>query len=219
MDYSRFKSKARENLTGNWLVLVVIAILVMIVTNSDVGNTTSYVRNGVNFEVRRNFGSILNLIFGGPVLLGVANVYLELSREGRARFERFLDGFKRFADAFILNIVTTLFIVLWALLFIIPGIIAAIRYSMAYLIMSENPDVGPMEAINLSKRMMDGHKTEFFSFVLSFFGWFILGIVTFGLGFLFLSPYYNASKVEFYRALKGEGDGDYEYVVESKPVE
>jgi uncharacterized membrane protein len=220
MDFALFKAKAREKLSGNWPVLVVITIIVLIATSTDAGNTTTYIRNGIEINVKRNYGSIISLIFGGPVLLGAANVYLDLIKNNQVRIERFFDGFKRFGDAFVLNILITLFIILWSLLLIIPGIIAAIRYSMAYLIMSENPEVGPMEAINRSKILMAGHKGEFFSFVISFIGWFLLSIVTIGFGFLFLIPYYNASKIYFYKSLTGEpiDDSDeYDYIVESKP--
>ncbi len=220
MDFALFKMKAREKLSGNWPTLVVITIIVLIATSSDAGNTTTYVREGVSINVKRNYAPFISLIFGGPVLLGAANVYLDLIKNNQVRIERFFDGFKRFGDAFILNILTTLFIILWSLLLIVPGIIAAIRYSMAYLIMSENPDVGPMEAINRSKILMAGHKSEFFSFVISFIGWFFLSLITIGVGFLFLIPYYNASKIYFYKSLIGDSIDDlddYEYVVQSKP--
>ena len=216
MDIASLKSMARESLKNNWPTLILVAIFVIIVTG-DASNSNTYIRNGVEFEVKKNYGNILNLIFGGPVALGVANIYLELIKNKKVKIERFFDGFKNFVNAFILNILATLFIVLWAIAFVIPGIIAAINYSMAYFIMSEQPNISAMDAIKKSKLMMSGHKMEYFSFVMSFFGWFLLGLITLGLGFLFLYPYFAASKAYFYQNLKGE---DYiysdEYIVESK---
>jgi uncharacterized membrane protein len=215
MDYAILKQKAREKLKGHWPTLIVITIIVGLVTSSDVNNSQSMARNGV--QASQTFSTLINLIFGGPVLLGAAHVYLDLIRDNQVRIERFADGFKRFVDAFILNILIGLFVMLWTLLLIVPGIIAAIKYSMAYFIMSDNPDVKPLEAITMSKELMHGHKSEYFSFVLSFIGWFLLGIVTFGIGLLFLGPYFNASKAYFYKNLIGESDFDSsEYVVASK---
>jgi uncharacterized membrane protein len=127
-------------------------------------------------------------------------------REERANIADLFLGFKRFKDTFLLNFFTSLFVMLWTLLLIVPGIIAAIRYSMAYLIMAENPDMTALESITASKMLMEGHKMDFFSFVFSFAGWFLLGIFTIGIGFLYLVPYYNAAKVEFYEAIKYGGN-------------
>jgi uncharacterized membrane protein len=68
--------------------------------------------------------------------------------------------------------------------------------------MNDNPDLKPLEAIELSKKMMYGHKARLFFLWLSFIGWFLLGIFTLGLGFLFLTPYYNATLANFYEDVK-----------------
>jgi uncharacterized membrane protein len=81
---------------------------------------------------------------------------------------------------------------------------------MGYYLMVENPDMEPMEAIRKSSELMDGHKMEFFSFVLSFIGWFIVSVITFGLGFLMLIPYYQMSKLNFYRKITGNNITSYD---------
>ena len=81
----------------------------------------------------------------------------------------------------------------------IPGIIAAYRYSMATYIMAENPDMKAMEAIEASKQMMSGNKFRLFCLDLSFIGWDILGMITLGIGMLFVRPYQQAAKAAFYR--------------------
>ena len=88
------------------------------------------------------------------------------------------------------------------MLLIIPGIIAAFSYSMSYYIINDHPELSAMEAITLSKEMMAGHKMDLFVLYLSFFGWFILGIFTLDLGFLYLAPYNNATIANFYQDLK-----------------
>jgi uncharacterized membrane protein len=216
LDFAEFKIKAKEKLNGNWPTLIIITLIVFIVTGMGSENVKD-LPSGVSVSYRGNIGSLISLILSGPIALGVANFYLRLVEKSEVRIERFFDGFKNFLNAFILHVVTTLFIVLWTLLFIIPGIIAAIRYSMAFLIMSENPDTTPMEAINKSKILMAGHKMEYFSFLISFIGWVLVGLITFGLGFFYLYPYFNASKIYFYKTLLGEEIPDKgEYIVESK---
>ncbi len=82
---------------------------------------------------------------------------------------------------------------------------------MAFYIMHDNPELTALEAIQQSKEMMVGHKARLFSLWLSFLGWFILGLFTFGIGFLYAMPYYNAAKANFYEDLKGQS---FTYTVE-----
>ena len=91
-----------------------------------------------------------------------------------------------------------LFIFLWSLLFVIPGIVAGYRYAMAPFIMAENPNIGAFEAIAMSKEMMRGHKGELFYLHLTFIGWKLLALFTFGIGNLFIAPYIATSEAAFY---------------------
>lgn len=96
-----------------------------------------------------------------------------------------------------------IFTFLWSLLFIIPGIIAGYSYRFVPYILAENPDIKPMDAIKLSKQMMNGHKWEAFVFDLSFLGWNILGLFTFGiLSLVYVNPYYQSSCAAYYNAVK-----------------
>ena len=99
----------------------------------------------------------------------------------------------------IANLLVTLYTVLWMLLFIIPGIVAAFRYSMTFYILAENPELSASEAINRSKELMDGNKWRFFCLGASFIGWIILTLFTLGIGNLFLNPYMQAAHAAFYR--------------------
>lgn len=91
---------------------------------------------------------------------------------------------------------------LWYLLFIIPGIVKAYSYSMVPYILAENPNIGANRAIELSKNMTDGHKMDMFILDLSFLGWYLLGLIAFIIGTLFVFPYHNATKAELYLVLK-----------------
>jgi uncharacterized membrane protein len=94
-----------------------------------------------------------------------------------------------------------LFVILWALLLIVPGIIAAISYSMTFYIMADNKEMSAQDAIRKSKVLMTGNKYRYFCLGCRFIGWFILGIVTLGIGFLWIMPYFMVSNARFYESL------------------
>ena len=97
-----------------------------------------------------------------------------------------------------------LFIILWYLLLIVPGIIAAYSYSMTFYILADDPNISAIDALNKSKSMMDGHKMDLFLMSLSFIGWALLCILTLGIGLLWLIPYMNVSIAKFYQDIKGD---------------
>ena len=92
---------------------------------------------------------------------------------------------------------------LWSLLFVIPGIVASFSYAMTDYILAEHPELTASEAINRSKEMMRGNRFRLFCLELSFIGWSILCLFTFGIGNLWLTPYKNAAKAAFYREVSG----------------
>ena len=110
--------------------------------------------------------------------------------------------FDRFGDGFCLSLLRSIFIFLWSLLLVIPGIIASLSYSMAHFIMVENPNMTAREALRASKELMDGYKWDLFCLNLSFIGWILLCILTLGIGYLWLDPYMNAAHAAFYRSIR-----------------
>ena len=97
-----------------------------------------------------------------------------------------------------------LFIALWTLLFIIPGIIKMFSYAMTPFILEENPELSANEAIDRSRAMMKGHKFDLFWLFLSFIGWAILCVFTLGIGTLWLTPYMQTSVAAFYEDVKAD---------------
>lgn len=146
--------------------------------------------------------AILVFLIGGAIELGIRNYFLKLNYDMNPEIGEMFAYLKIFGKALGLRIVMTIFIFLWSLLFIIPGIVAAYRYSMATYIMAENPDIGIMEAIDASKAMMADRKWNLFCLDISFIGWIILCGFTFGLGYLLLHPYMESAKAHFYLTLK-----------------
>lgn len=97
---------------------------------------------------------------------------------------------------------TSLFIFLWTLLFIIPGIIKGYAYSMVPYILADNPNMDYKRALELSEEMTMGEKANLWVLDLSFIGWYLLGILTCGIGFIFLQPYVDTTKAELYIVLR-----------------
>ena len=97
-----------------------------------------------------------------------------------------------------------MFVSLWSLLFIIPGIVASFGYAMTPYILAEHPEISAIDALRMSKDMMKGNKGKYFCLQFSFIGWFILSMFTFGIGILFLSPYIQAANAEFFNEVSGK---------------
>ncbi len=154
---------------------------------------------------------IIGLIFSGAVSVGYARFNLNLVDNKTARFSDLFSQFDRFGTAFAMQFLRRLYILLWSLLLIIPGWIAMLSYAMAPYILSENPNMGVSEAIDASKKLMDGHKWNLFCLSLSFIGWDILGVLTGGIGFLWVNPYREATYAVFYRKIRNRQELDERY--------
>lgn len=100
------------------------------------------------------------------------------------------------------SLLMTLYIILWCLLFIIPGIVKSYAYAMTPYVMNDRPDLDADDCIHESRMMMKGYKWKLFCLDLSFIGWAILCLFTLGIGFLWLQPYIEASHAKFYEELK-----------------
>lgn len=154
------------------------------------------------------FGSLLNLAISLMALvigLGFTNYCLRVSRGQEASFGDMFDVFGIFFKVIWLNIVTGVFVCLWSLLLVIPGIVAAYRYSMATFILLDDPELPALECIRRSKEMTMGHKAEIFVLDLSFIGWHILTAIPFVS--LFVLPYVQTTFANYYNALSGYRPG------------
>jgi uncharacterized membrane protein len=148
--------------------------------------------------------ALIAFFIGGAVELGYCRFNKNLINGTNPQFKDLFSRFDLFWKALGLRLVITIFVVLWSLLLIIPGIIAAFRYSMAFYIMDDNPTMGIMEAIESSSELMKGNKARFFCLGLSFIGWMILSALTLGIGYLWAGPYMNAAFAAFYLEISGK---------------
>lgn len=146
---------------------------------------------------------ILAFLFEGFYMIGASRIYLKLVRgAGGIDFADLLEAKDRIGDAFVLGLLKNLFTALWTLLFIVPGIIKAYAYSMAYYISSEHPEYDWRRALEESQRIMRGNKWRLFCLDLSFLGWWIVGALCFGVGVFWAIPYHEVARAAFYEDLK-----------------
>lgn len=121
--------------------------------------------------------SFVSILVGLVALVLNAGYYcycFGILRREQMPYESLFDAFPFAGKVILLSIVEGVFIFLWSMLFVIPGIIAAYRYSFAMLNLCENPELGVMEALNLSKQQTNGYKMQLFLLQLSFIGWYLL---------------------------------------------
>ncbi|MFA7209751.1 MAG: DUF975 family protein [Parcubacteria group bacterium] len=179
---------ARESLKGKWgLAIGASVVYCLLVT-------------GVQLVPR--VGWIGSLLITGPMIFGVTVFFLALSRNQDAKLEQLFAGFNNFGNSLAAYLLISIFVFLWALLLIVPGIIAALSYAMTFYIMADDKSIGATEAIRRSKKMMDGYKWKLFCLKFRFLGWALLAILTCGIGLLWLMPYVDTSMAKFYDDIK-----------------
>ena len=133
--------------------------------------------------------SLIDWVLGAGFVL-----YCMAVRRGeRAEYLTLFDGFSFVGKAIALNIVLYILIFLWSLLFIIPGVIAGYRYRFALYNLYENPDIGILEAISMSKRQTMGYKGQLFLLDLSYVGWVLLASLPLIVMEFLQSPQYLAA--------------------------
>ena len=223
MSFSEMRARARDRLKGFWglaIGTVLIASIFGGASNSGIspilnliaryeenyGDPDTFIHQYAPFLLAGLSAAgtigLVQFVLGGPVALGLKTFFLKLNRRQPAQVGDLFSRFDNFLNGFLLQLLTNIFITLWTLLLIVPGIIAAYSYAMAPYLMAEDPKLSAMDAIRTSKQMMKGHKLELFCLGLTFIGWALLCILTLGIGYLWLVPYIEASYAGFYDDLK-----------------
>jgi len=182
---SILRKQALEAISGNWG----IAIAGFLIFNVLLG---------------AGGGIGLTIFIGGPLYLGSAYFSLAFVRKEKIEFDLLFKGFNNFGNSLLAYLFKVLFIVLWSLLLIVPGIIKAISYSMTFFIMADNPEIKPMDAIEKSMAMMNGYKMKYFLLTLLFGILIILSAILLFIPLLWLIPYMYISYAEFYEDIKNK---------------
>ena len=149
------------------------------------------------------FAAVIYFVLGSFIGVGYAKFNLNLVDKKNAAFETLFEYFSHWKTTTIARLLRALYVFLWSLLFIIPGIVAGFSYAMTDYILAEDPELTADEAISQSKSIMMGNKWRFFCLQFSFIGWDILATLAFGIGHLWLTPYKQAAYAAFYREVSG----------------
>lgn len=174
--------------------------------------------------------SLVTFLIGGTIRLGYVRFNLNLYDGKAASLRDLFSQFHRFGAAFLMNLLMSIYLFFWSMLFFIPGIVKTYSYAMTPYILLEHPELSANDAITRSRFMMDGNKWRLFCLELSFIGWelllmlpaFLLSCLNLNgplgtlvytaiaggfafVGTLFLAPYQEAARAAFYREVSGTG--------------
>ena len=180
----RVKIKAKAALQGNWLGAILTFLLFLLLSAA-------------------LDATAIGVLLSGVLVFGYASFHLELVKTKKATLGAFFGGmFGHFFKKWAASLLVGLYTFLWSLLLLIPGLIKSYAYAMTPYIMQEKPKMGINEAITRSREMMDGHKWQLFMLDLSFIGWMLLSVLTLGIALVYVWPYYQAARAEFYKQIK-----------------
>lgn len=196
---------------GMVFLIAAVVLFGTVMSNFD-GNSGSIGNSYSGSSYGSGSGGGIIGFFISLISVGISFTFLDWLRDPAMKIVPFRDAFqvysgKHFVKVVVITILNTIFTFLWSLLFIIPGIIKAMAYSQSYFIYkdisSSNKEEGMRytDYITASRKLMDGHKWDYFVLQLSFIGWQILCIFTFGIGYLWLNPYMSATYAAFYKDL------------------
>ena len=194
------RNYALGQLRGKWTQPVLAALIVALVSGITQGGSQTQSAAFITI------GSLVALLVAENLQYGFSVGMLRFSRgrENTVR-EMFNAGFKEdYGRVLGIMLLMLVYVLLWCLLLIIPGIIKAYAYIMAPYIAEDNPELGPSECLKRSQALMDGHKMDLFLLDLSYIGWILLGIITLGIGLLWVMPWIEMAHVKFYEQLKNE---------------
>lgn len=203
------KNTACQELKGNWSEPVLMFFVYILISGA-IGVVA------LPFTLTRKLslmssGSLLQMLLAIFILLpmayGFIYAFLQFVRGDKYEMTgRMFSPFKngQYGRSIGLPLLVFVYTFLWTLLLVVPGIIKSFAYAMSYYVAFDNPEMSCNECIDRSMEMMRGHKWQLFVLFLSFIGWYFLGILSFGIGFLWIGPYIQTSVSVFYEEVKAE---------------
>lgn len=185
---AEIKQQAKDQLKGNVWILFLCTLLTSLISGA-AGAIPA-------------IGFLSAFLLAPPLTLGLTMIYLNTTYGDKPQVATIFDGFQHYGQIVLLNFMVMLFTILWSLLFVIPGIIKGLSYSMSTYILAENPDMSASEALDESKAIMDGHKMDLFVLSLSFIPWMLLCTITLGIAGIYVGPYMTLTMTNFYHKIK-----------------
>ena len=195
MNNSEIKKWAKEKIKGNIWTLIVPIVITAILTSLTIGAGYKYDENGtLNYNSGVSIG-----IFFYFVQVGLAYFMVKFINDQPHELKDLFYFKKDYLKIFITGILKGIFVFLFTLLLIIPGIIKGLGYALVELILADEKykDLDHMAVLKKSEELMNGHKMDYFLLGLSFIGWHLLAILTLGILEIWITPYYTTAKFKF----------------------
>ena len=146
---------------------------------------------------------LIKIFLTNPLQVGCYHFFRNNVATTGATLNDLKEGFGDYGRVFITLFLRDLFLVLWSLLFFIPGIVKSYSYRLVPYLLKDHPELSATEAITRSRQMMNGHKWQAFTLDLSFIGWYLLGILTLGAVTIFwANPYHDNAAAALYLDLE-----------------
>jgi uncharacterized membrane protein len=181
---SELRAEARASLTGKWGMTAVISLVYYLLSVAGSLIIPFYV-----------------LLVGFVLGYGFVVIFLLSVRGKQPEVGDLFDGFRNYGSVLGTMLLTAVYTFLWSLLLVIPGLIKTYSYAMTPYLLRDNPTLGADALICKSMEMMNGHKMKLFLLDLSFIGWLLLGVLSFGIGLLWVIPYMYSARAAFYEDL------------------
>lgn len=201
MNRALLKENAKKSLQGKYGDAIAL-LGIMFAISFALGLVIVFFR--LEEDLASTLADLCSLLISCALGFGMTSYFLKISRNEPVTYNELFSKTNMFVSYLSISLLVGLFIFLWTLAFIIPGIIASLSYSMVFFVKLDNPDMGAMDVLRKSKQIMSGHKMDYFVLGLSFLGWAILGAFTLGILYLWLIPYMQVTYANFYNSIKDE---------------
>ena len=219
MSRYQLKKEAKDLLNGDFVFFLLLFLPVFVIEL--IAEGANFKSDNVNVQVvdpsvSSIWGSwdtigLFSSLLAGFLIVGISYVLVDLFRESQT----FSDPLKKsftivsrgdyFIGSILISLLSFVWIFLWTFLLLVPGIIKSLAYSQAYYIyrdaIDQQQSISCRDAISKSRALMNGHKWEYFMLQISFIGWGLLIMVTFGIAAIWVQPYYHLTMANYYRHL------------------
>lgn len=202
MNNSEIRNVTKEVLKGkykNVMLPFLLATLLLSLTQQQELYSSAYEAYGLSYVF--TFGS-LALFIQGPISIGLATYSLSIANEKEYSYTQIISAFKHFFKALILVLLFTVSFAIGILLLIVPGIFIALMFSQIFYIMADDPETGVIDAFKKSASLMKNKKLQYLGLILRYSLFFILGVFTLGIWWLWLIPQAYVSFAIFYKELQ-----------------
>lgn len=189
---SVLRAEARESLHGKWGAAALVVLVYWLV----------FVGIAFTRGLSPILYGLLSLLVSGVVATGLCWAMLCVARGEHPSVDRLFAPFSNYLRILGASLLTGILVAIGTVMFLVPGVVLALGLSMLPFIQRDRPELSPVAAMRQSWRMMDGHRWELFLLGLSFLGWLLLGLLSLGVGMLFVVPYANTAAAHFYEKLR-----------------